>query len=268
MGIERIRKDLKYIIALLLVFSMFFIGKKAFFPDTFYAIEDLIHLYPISFFLAYTLVGLPVFLFVFFSNKKRIFAPLGLKSNILKGIAFSFVFSIPMFIGYGWMGNFEIQMTPKDFWLGCLFAAFFEELYYRGFFFGQLFRKTQLGFFPALILSALVFASLHLYQSNDLSALIGIFITTFMGAGLFAWLYVEWDYNLWLPIGLHFFMNLSWTMFAISDNALGDLQANLIRALTIIFAIGGTIIYKRKLKIPLALNKNTLLMKKTDLDLG
>lgn len=262
------KKDLKYILALLLTFSVFFIVKKAFFSDTFYAVEELIHLYPISFFLAYAFVGLPVFLFVFFTNEKRFFGPFGLKNNIVKGIAFSFVFSIPMFIGYGWIGNFEIQLTPKEFWLGCLFAAFFEEFYYRGFFFGQLFRKTQLGFFPALILSALLFASLHLYQSDDLSTLIGIFITTFMGAGLFAWLYVEWDYNLWLPIGLHFFMNLSWNLFAISENALGDLQANLIRALTIIFAIVGTIIYKRKMKIPLAINKDTLLMKKTNVDLG
>lgn len=255
------KKDLKYILALLLVFSLFFIAKKALFADIFYSLENIIHLYPLSFFLAYLAVGLPVLAFVFFTNDKEFFRPLGLKGNVVKGIVFSFVFSIPMFIGYGWMASYDLNIVPKTFWLGCVFAAFYEEFYYRGFFFGQLFKKTQLGFFPALILSALIFASLHLYQSNDLATLMGIFITTFLGAGLFAWLYVEWNYNLWLPIGMHFFMNLSWEMFAVSDNAFGDVFANIIRAITIVFAIVGTIIYKKKKDIPLSINKRTLLVK-------
>ena len=131
----------------------------------------------------------------------------------------------------------------------------------RGFFFGQLFKKTRLGFFPALILSALIFASLHLYQSNDPATMFGIFTTTFLGAGLFAWLYVEWDYDLWLPIGLHFFMNLSWELFSVADNAFGGWSANLIRGLTIVFAVGGTLLYKKYLKIPLAVNRETILIK-------
>jgi hypothetical protein len=101
-----------------------------------------------------------------------------------------------------------------------------------------------------------------LYQSNDLLTLTGIFTTTFLGAGLFAWLYAEWNYNLWLPIGLHFFMNVSWELFSISDNAFGDLNANLIRALTIVLAITVTLIYKKKRKIPLEINRNTLFMKR------
>ncbi len=163
-----------------------------------------------------------------------------------------------MFIGFGLIGGFKMHLELRDFWFGGVFAAFFEELYYRGFFFGQLFKKTKLGFFPALILSALIFASLHLYQSTDPGTLTGIFITTFMGAGLFAWLYIEWDYNLWIPIGLHFFMNLSWELFSTYDNAFGDLNANLIRGLTIVFAIVGTLIYKRRHKQPLIINKSTL----------
>ena len=87
-------------------------------------------------------------------------------------------------------------------------------------------------------------------------------MTTFMGAGLFAWLYVEWNYNLWLPVALHFFMNLSWEIFAVSDNALGGLEANLIRGLTVLLAITGTLFYKKKQNIPLAVNRDTLWMKK------
>jgi hypothetical protein len=57
-------------------------------------------------------------------------------------------------------------------------------------------------------------------------------------------------------------LNLSWELFAISDNVLGDLNANLIRIITIIFAIAGTVIYKRKRNQPLAVNRNTLMLKK------
>lgn len=255
------KKDLKYILVLCLVFALYYIANEAFFSKIYYGIQELINLYPLSFFSTYLIVGLPVLIFVFFTNGHKILEPFGLKTNIIKGIVYAFIFSIPMFIGYGFLGNFKVNIEWKSFWFGCVFAAFFEEFYYRGFFFGQLFKNTKLGFFPSLILSALVFASLHLYQSNDLPTLVGVFVTTFMGAGLFAWLYVEWNYNLWLPIGLHFFMNLSWEMFSVADNAFGDLGANLIRGLTILFAILGTILYKKKQNTPLAINRNTLLMK-------
>jgi len=254
-------KTIQYIFLICVSFCLFFVFKKLWFSDIFHGVNNSIKLYPLSFFLSYLIVGIPVFLFVLFTEKSRSFRALGLRFDFLKAMLISFIFALPMFIGYGLIANFEIDIPLRSFWFGCVFAAFFEELYYRGFFFGLLFRNTKLGFFPALIISALVFASLHLYQSEEIPTLIGIFITTLLGAGLFAWLYVEWNFNLWVPIGLHFFMNLSWEMFNISDNAFGDLYANIIRALTIIFAVVGTIIYKKRNQMPLAVNRNTLIMK-------
>jgi hypothetical protein len=256
------KKDLNYILQLCIAFGLYFLANELWFSDIYYAIENLIHTYALSFFLTYLLIGLPVLLFVFFTNQYKILRALGLSSNIFVGLVLSFVFTIPMFIGYGISANFEISLDAEAFWFMCVFAAFFEELYYRGVFFGQIFRKTRLGFLPSLLVSAIIFASLHMYQSQDFATLTGIFFTTFMGAGLFAWLYVEWNYNLWVPIGLHFFMNLSWEMFDISENALGDLSANLYRGLTILFAVGGTILYKRMKKQSLGVNRDTLFMKK------
>ncbi len=256
------QRQIKYIIGLLIAFAAFYVLKEFFFAKGFHFLQGFLNLYPLSFFLIYALVGIPAFAFVFFSNQNSLFKPLGLKGNILKAALIAFVFSIPMFIGYGLPSGFQVDIDGKGFWYGCVFAAFFEELYYRGFFFGQLYIKTNLVFFPALIVPALIFASLHLYQSQDPATLVGIFITTFMGAGLFAWLYCEWNYNLWVPIFLHFFMNLSWGLFeTVSDNALGDVNANVYRGLTIALAIIGTVIYKRKMGIDLAVNRNTLLLK-------
>jgi len=255
------KNQITYILLLCFSFALFYFIKELWFATFFYTINGIVNFYPVSYFTAYLFVGLPPIVFVLLTNKYNLLKPLGLWQNPLKGILIAFLFSIPMFVGYGILGSFEITIDTKTFWLGCVFAAFFEEFYYRGFFFGLLFRKTQLGFFPALILSAVIFASLHLYQSDNPTTMLGIFTATFFGAGLFAWLYVEWDYNLWLPIGLHFFMNLSWELFTVNDNALGDWSANLIRGLTILFAIGGTLLYKKHYNIPLAVNRETLLLK-------
>ena len=66
--------------------------------------------------------------------------------------------------------------------------------------------------------------------------------------------------DLWVPVGLHFAMNLSWDLFAISDNALGSVSANVIRGLTVALAVVGTVGYKRRrVGLPLAVTRTTLL---------
>jgi len=102
----------------------------------------------------------------------------------------------------------------------------------------------------------------HLYQSDELSTLVGVFLTTLLGGILFAWLYVEWDNNLWVPIFLHLFMNLFWEMFSVSDNAFGGAYSNIFRLITIALVIALTVLYKRKKGIKLEVNMNTIWMKK------
>jgi hypothetical protein len=140
-------------------------------------------------------------------------------------------------------------------------AAFFEELIYRAFLFGMLYRFTRLGFLPSIFLGSLLFGAAHLYQSNDLSELIGIFLLTFIGSVLFSWIYSEWKFNLWTAIFLHCLMNLYWLIFDVDSNALGGAYANIFRFSTVFFAIVGTIIYKRKKKVPFEISKKNWWMK-------
>lgn len=255
------KKELKYTLGLVIFVGLFFLAKENLFSKIYNGIQNIINLFPVSYTLAYVIVGIPLLVFVYISNQYKFWQPVGLRTHIFKAILIAFIFTLPMLIGSSILGNFEISIDAKSFWLGCVFAAFFEELYFRGLFFGQLFKRTSLGFIPAIFLSALIFASLHLYQSNQISTLIGIFITTFMGSVFFAWLYVEWNYNLWISIGMHFFMNLSWGLFTVSDNAFGDLYANIARGLTIALAITATVIYKKKHNLPFEINKQTLFKK-------
>ena len=145
---------------------------------------------------------------------------------------------------------------------GTIVAGFVEEMFYRGFLFGQFYKYTKLGFILSIFIGAIIFAVGHLYQSQDTIELIGIFLITFMGAIFFAWLYVEWYFNLWVPIFLHALMNLVWHIFEMDETALGGVIPNVLRALTIVFAIVFTVIYKKRNNQKLKISKKTLIIKK------
>ena len=181
----------------------------------------------------------------FLYGYKNTLSSLGLDKGVLKGMGYGFLFTLPMFLGYALIAEMQTEWT----WFTVLtifIAAAMEEVVYRGFLFGQLFRKANWGFVPAVLLNALIFGSGHLYQGNNFRQTMGVFLVTLMGGVWFAWLYIEWENNLWIAIGLHFFMNLSWKLFAIDGTALGGWGANLFRITTIALSIIFTIYYRRQ----------------------
>lgn len=255
-------RSLSVISITLLSFGVYFFLSNAYFSELRSWVDQRIQHVGISHIIVYFIVCIPIILGASIINEfKRCSATLGLNRSILKGALFPFICTLPMFIGFAICFKLNSELTWDEVLITGVAAAFFEEFIFRGFLFGQLFRYTKLGFIPAILLGAFLFASMHLYQSNDLSTLIGVFSTTFMGAILFAWLFAEWNYNLWISIFLHFFMNLAWMLFAVSDNAFGGLYANIFRIITIALAITLTLLYKRKKGIPLSINKETIWMK-------
>lgn len=202
-------------------------------------------------------LGIVFLISAFLYGLKNVLPSLGLDKGILKGMGYGLLFTLPMFLGYAAIGEMRTEWT----WFTVLtifIAAAMEEVVYRGFLFGQLFRKANWGFIPAVLLNALIFGSGHLYQGNSFGQTLGVFFVTLMGGIWFAWLYIEWENNLWIAIGLHVFMNLSWKLFAISDTALGGWGANLFRIITIALSIVFTIYY-RKQRGGLRVNKKNLI---------
>ncbi|MGC4235324.1 MAG: type II CAAX endopeptidase family protein [Niabella sp.] len=217
----------------------------------------------VSYILTYFIVGIPIFLGTFLIDKRAtVIKSLGLSTNILTAMWTSILFTLPMFVGGLSFFKFSQRIDIENLIAGTLIAGLMEELFFRGFLFGQLFRKTNFGFIPSILFGALIFAFGHLYQSENISELVGIFMVTFFGAVFFAWLYVEWNYNLWIPILTHTLMNLSWNLFEVDNSALGDVKANLFRGLTILTAIIFTIVYKKNRNEKLTVNKQTLILKK------
>lgn len=216
----------------------------------------------ISHLLTYLIIGIPLFMGVgLIHGLRKITECVGLTGSIPRGFRFALVCTLPMFIGYALVFDFNSDITFTQIFTGAIVAGFIEELFYRGVLFGQIYRYTKIGFIPSILLGALVFAMGHLYQSQELSTLIGIFITTFMGAILFAWVYVEWKYNLWVSIFLHILMNLFWMLFSVSDNAFGGGYANIFRIVTIAMIILLTIVPKVRKGQKVEVNRKTLLFR-------
>ena len=86
---------------------------------------------------------------------------------------------------------------------------------------------------------------------TDPLELAGILAITGVGSLISCWLFMRWQYNLWVVVGLHCGMNLWWEVFAVDDTALGGWLANGARLLTIACAILLTI-FKDRFWPPLA----------------
>lgn len=216
----------------------------------------------ISHIFSYFVFGIPLFIgAILMHGTKRFVQSFGLDKSPIEGLLFSLICTLPMLAGYSTAFDLSNEVTFNKLLINVLAAAFFEELYFRGFLFGQIYRYTKFGFIPALVVGAFIFAFIHLYQGQELMTLLGVFFITFLGSALFAWVYAEWEFNIWIPIFLHLLMNLLWMIFSVSGNAFGGIYANLFRTLSLVLIIGLTIFYKRKNKIPFEINKKTIWLK-------
>ena len=203
------------------------------------------------------IVCLPIVVVLLLLNRpKDFFRHLGLDGNFIKGMVFALISTLPLFIAFPVVGDFNGGLTWDKLVRSAVIAAFFEEVIFRGFIFGQLFRYCKIGFWWSVLIPSLLFGTLHLYQGNDLLSSLAAFGVTFLGGIYFSWVYVKWDFNLWFPVGLHFFMNLSWQLFTVEGNsvAAGGVASNIFRVLSVAAAVSLTAAYRyRAGKRPLLL---------------
>jgi len=249
------KKNIFYSVIVILTFLLAFYGRRIlshFFPLTIET-EYLRITYPYLWWL------LPTTLFTgLLFGFKRIFTVLGLEKGFIKGFLFAFITVLPMLISSAVIGKIDTDLKLSRLFHQTLFAGFMEEYLFRGFLFGLLFRKAGWGFIPASLIGALIFGIGHIYQGTTILETAGVFFITSLGAVWFAWLYIEWDNNLWVPIFLHILMNLSWALFNVSSNVLGGLYTNLFRMITIALTIVITMKFQKKKGLRIA--KHNLLV--------
>jgi len=183
----------------------------------------------------YTQIGVILFV-TYLLFKKSPFKILGLDTGFSEGLKWSFIATLPMFIGYallfGFKFNFSLAILHRDMVL----AGFFEEFAYRAFLFGILFHYAGWGFIPAGLVASLYFGAGHLYQADSIGSAIAIFSFTALASAGFAYFYIAWK-SLWMVILLHGFMDLAWGMFDVQDNVIGSFWVNVFRFTTLGLAI-------------------------------
>lgn len=255
-------KAVKVVLVTYLAFGIYYFLDELYFRSFRNFINAFIKIGGVSHLVAYLVSGIPIYLAVIILHGYRKVADsLGISKSFVTGMLVSLFLTLPMFVGYAFFFDFDSAVNADDILIKVIAAAFFEELFFRAFLFGQVFRFTRVGFLPSVLLGALLFAFIHLYQSRELLESAGIFGITFLAGILFAWMYVEWNYNIWIPIFLHLFMNLAALIFSATDNALGGIYFNIFRGVTVLLAIVFTILYKSRKHEPLAVGKGTLWMK-------
>lgn len=176
-------------------------------------------------------------------------AELGLTGSAVRGLGMALLASLPMLVALLLLAPNSPRFELATMLSSVLVAAFAEELLFRGYLFRQLYRRAGWGFVSTVLTTALLFGLAHIGTAlrggaKDVLGVVGI---TALGGAFFAWLFVRWNDNLWVPIGLHLFMNAWWELFAVSANAIGTWVANGARALAIAAAIAITLRFTPRL---------------------
>lgn len=250
-------------------FSIFILGFSAyyFFDDFFFKgiqafSKNLSHSKAVAHVTAYLITLIPLIITLkILLPKRNILDMFSLNKPIFKGFTLAFTGTLPMLIGYLIHFKTVRKIHFESLFINTLSSAFFEEIIFRAFLIGILYRFTRLGFLSSALFGSLLFAQVHLYQSQNITELMEIFAITFLGSLFFAWVYFESEYNLWTAIFLHFFMNLYWEIFTVSENVSGNFYGNLYKLFSIVVITVIVIYAKRKHKLPFEITWKKLFIK-------
>ena len=177
---------------------------------------------------------IPAIIAALFFGPRKTASALGLARSPLTGLAFAIAVTLILPLVYAIVSPVGVAQNPVEPLLRyAVYPGVFEEVLYRAFLFGFLYRFARWGFLPAALIGAIIFGAAHISGGGELGEALTVFAITAIGGFWFAWLYAEWDYNLWIPISLHVLMNAWWELFVIADNAAGT-QATIIARLSVI----------------------------------
>ncbi len=170
-------------------------------------------------------------------------AELGLTGSAVQGVGIALLSSLPMLVMLLLVSKSAIRVIPRTMFSAVVVAAVTEEILFRGYLFRQLYRRGGWHFVPAVLVTGVLFGLAHMGTALRGGALevLGVTGITTLGGAFFAWLFVRWNDNLWVPIGMHLFLNAWWELFAVSQNAIGNWGANGARALAIVASISITL---------------------------
>ena len=180
-------------------------------------------------------------------GRSRALAALGLTGSFPVALAFAGGCSLIVLAGIAITSPLALSsQLPLELMRGAVLPGAAEEVLFRAFLFGFLYRFAGWGFVPAALLSAAVFGADHLYRDWDALEAGAIALLTGVGGLWWSWLLVEWRWNAWIPIVFHVLLNAWWTAFDVSDSALGGAWEIGLRLACMAVSIAVTVILARR----------------------
>lgn len=132
----------------------------------------------------------------------------GFHKSALVGLGIALLATSPIVIFFLIFGQLNTEFTMSYFIMTAVASPFSEEILFRGLLFGQLYKWAKWPFWAAALVNILPFAWGHLYQSDgSLLQTTGVLLIIGIGAAFFAWLYLRWEFNIWILISYHALAN-------------------------------------------------------------
>ena len=196
-----------------------------------------------------TQVLFPMIIWVLLFGLRKGLTYSGLLAPVIPALVVGLLATTPMWLGFWLLSDQPAQWPWSTLLKQALITGLVEESLFRALLFGMLFRCAGWRFLPAAGLAALLFGIGHLYQGGSVLSALSIFAITAIGSLWFSWLYLKWNFNLWVPIFMHALMNAWWIVFSVDQTALGDVTANVLRILTIAVSIVLTLVWNQHRQI-------------------
>jgi len=176
---------------------------------------------------------------------KGVACELGLNLSPFPGLAFGFLASLPMLVGFAWTRGVTPHMQSLSVIFLTVFSPIVEEVEFRGFGTRALQRGTRWPFWLIVWPQVLLFGIGHIEKGQHFAEKAGLFLLTGSGAVVLGWLVHRWQ-NLWFPIGLHIFLNLWWELFSVSKTAIGGWFPFALQTGSMLAAIAITLCVSRR----------------------
>lgn len=189
----------------------------------------------------------PLLVAVGLFGRSRAPSALGLTGSLPLAVAFAGGCSLIVLAGIAFTSPLALSgELPLELMRSAVLPGVAEEVLFRAFLFGFLYRFAGWGFIPAALLSAAVFGAEHLYQGGDVMEAGAIALLTGVGGLWWSWLLVEWRWNAWIPVSFHVLLNAWWTAFDVADSALGGAWEIALRLACMAASIAVTVVVARR----------------------
>lgn len=145
---------------------------------------------------------------------------LGIAPPALPAFRFAFLATLPLLGVLALLTRrLAPDFAPAEAFYTVVYSSFAEDLVYTGFAVRQLHRRAGWPFWLAVLGVAVTFGLGHIEKGRTVAQMAGLFVFTGAGLAVFAWLFVAWGDNLWVPVAMHVLIDLWWALFGAGKTA-------------------------------------------------